>query len=264
MNIVVTSTPAASADLAAHTIAALLSRNPQLVLGLPTGRTPIPFYRTLVALHRRGRADFAQATTFNLDEFHGIAASHPGSYHAYMRRHLFDHVNLSPARTHLIDGAARDWRAEVARYDRTLARAGGLDVVVLGIGRNGHIGFNEPADRLVAHTHRVRLHGESRRDNAHLFSGRWTDVPTHALSMGLASILQARLILLVATGAAKARIVARALAGTITTRVPASLVRLHPASLAILDRAAAAHLPADLTSRAVSRPRAATPRRAPR
>jgi glucosamine-6-phosphate deaminase len=247
MNIVVTSTPAAAADLTARAVAGLLARDPQLVLGLPTGRTPVPFYRTLVALHRRGRADFAQATTFNLDEFHGLDASHPGSYHAYMRAHLFDHVNLSPARTHLIDGAARDWRAEVARYDRRLAGAGGLDVVVLGIGRNGHIGFNEPADRIVAQAHRVRLHPGSRRDNAHLFGRRWTDVPAYALSMGLASILQARLVLLLATGAAKARIVSRALAGPITTQVPASLLQLHPASIAILDRAAAAKLPPALT-----------------
>ena len=257
-----TSTPAAAADLAAHAVASLLSRDPQLVIGLPTGRTPVPFYRTLVALHRRGVADFAAATTFNLDEFHGVESSHPGSFHAYMSTHLFDHVNLSPARTHLIDGAARDWRAEIARYDRTLAGAGGLDVVVLGIGRNGHIGFNEPADRLVAETHRVRLHPGSRRDNAHLFGGRWADVPGYALSMGVASILQARLILLLATGSSKARIVSRALAGPITTRVPASLVRLHPASIAIVDRAAAANLPAPITSRAASRAPASALRRA--
>ena len=244
-----TSTPSVAADLAAQSIAALLSDDPRLVLGLPTGRTPIPFYRSLVALHRQGRADFSRATTFNLDEFVGIDAAHPGSYHSYMKTHLFDHVNLSPRRTHLIDGAARDWRAEIARFDRLLARAGGLDVVVLGIGRNGHIGFNEPADRLEARTHRVRLHAGSRRDNAHLFGGRWTEVPALALSMGLAPILRARFLILLATGSAKARIAARALTGPITTRVPASLVQLHPASIAVLDRAAGARLPVSLTAR---------------
>jgi glucosamine-6-phosphate deaminase len=249
MKIVVTSTPAAAADLAADVIASLLSRDPELVLGLPTGRTPLPFYRSLVARHRQGRADFSRATTFNLDEFVGIDAAHPGSYHSYMKSHLFDHVNLSPARTHLIDGAARDWRAEIARFDRLLAQAGGLDAVVLGIGRNGHVGFNEPADRLEAKTHRVRLHAGSRRDNAHLFGGRWTDVPPFALSMGVATILRARFLLLLATGRAKAQIVARALTGSITTGVPASLVQLHPASVAIVDRAAAAKLPRDLTAR---------------
>ena len=248
MHIVVTSKASAAAELTARIVAALLARNPRLVLGLPTGRTTIPFYRSLVALHQRGEADFAQATTFNLDEFAGIDARHPASYHAYMRAHLFDHVNLAPARIHLPRGDARDWRAEIARYERALAEAGGMDVVVLGIGRNGHIGFNEPADRLDARTHRVKLHATSRRANAHLFGGRMRDVPGHAISMGLATILEARLVLLLATGSDKARILSRALAGPITTRVPASLVRLHPAAVAVLDQAAAARLPSGVTA----------------
>ena len=187
-----TSTANAATDLAAEIVAALLARNPGLVLGLPTGRTPVPFYRSLVALHRRGGADFARATTFNLDEFIGVAANHPGSYHAYMQRHLFDQVNLSRSRTHLPNGSSRDWRDAIDRYEATLARAGGLDAVVLGIGRNGHIGFNEPGDRLVATTHRVLLHAPTRRANAHLFGGKVKNVPKYALSMGLATILQAR------------------------------------------------------------------------
>jgi glucosamine-6-phosphate deaminase len=248
MNIVVTSNANAAAKLAARIVAALLARTPRLVLGLPTGRTTIPFYRSLVALHQRGEADFAQATTFNLDEFAGVDAGHPGSYHAYMRAHLFDRVNLAPERIHLPRGDAGDWRAEIARYERTLAGVGGMDVVVLGIGRNGHVGFNEPADRLDARTHRVKLHAASRRANAYLFGGRTREVPAYAISMGLATILEARLVLLLATGPDKARIVARALAGPITTRVPASLVRLHPAGVAVLDRAAAARLPAHVTA----------------
>jgi glucosamine-6-phosphate deaminase len=243
MHIVVTSTPKAAAALTAEIVAGLLARHPSLVLGLPTGRTPVPFYRSLVGLHRGGRADFARATTFNLDEFLGVPAQHPGSYHAYMRTHLLDHVNLRRSHAHLPDGAAPDWRAEIDRYESALARAGGLDAVVLGIGRNGHVGFNEPADALDARTHRVRLHPATRRANAHLFGGRPRDVPEYALSMGIGTILQARLIVLLATGESKSRIVARALAGSITTRVPASLVRLHPAAVAILDRAAAAKLP---------------------
>jgi glucosamine-6-phosphate deaminase len=247
MHIVVTPKANAAAELAARIVAALLARKPRLVLGLPTGRTTIPFYRSLVALHQRGEADFAHAATFNLDEFAGVEASHPGSYHAYMRTHFFDRVNVAPERIHLPRGNARDWREEIARYERALADAGGMDVVVLGIGRNGHIGFNEPADRLDARTHRVRLHAASRRANAHLFGGRTRDVPAYAISMGLATILEARLVLLLATGSGKARIIARALAGAITTRVPASLVRLHPAAVAVLDRAAAARLPSGVT-----------------
>jgi glucosamine-6-phosphate deaminase len=228
-------------------VAAAVNRSPGLVLGLPTGRTPIATYEEIGELHAAGRVSFAGVSTFNLDEFVGVDASHPGSYHAYMRTHLFDRVNVAPGRIHLPLGHARDWREEIARYERALADAGGMDVVVLGIGRNGHIGFNEPADRLDARTHRVRLHAASRRANAHLFGGRTRDVPAYAISMGLATILEARLVLLLATGSGKARIIARALAGAITTRVPASLVRLHPAAVAVLDRAAAARLPSGVS-----------------
>ena len=121
--------------------------NPRLVLGLPTGRTPIPLYRELAALHRARRADFSRATTFNLDEFLGLAGDDPRSYRAFMQRHLFDHINLPPRRIHFLNGAARDAAAECARYERAIARAGGIDLLILGLGANGHIGFNEPARR---------------------------------------------------------------------------------------------------------------------
>jgi glucosamine-6-phosphate deaminase len=235
-----TSTQAASA--AAAVLLRRLGEQPSLVIGLPTGHTPIPFYQSLVRAYRGGRADFSRATTFNLDEFAGLGAGDPGSYHAYMTAHLFAQVNLSPARTHLLNGQSADWRAECLRYERRIATAGGLDVVVLGIGHNGHLGFNEPADTLTARTHRVALRPGTRRANAPLFDNRWQSVPTHALSMGIGTILNARCAVLLATGAAKARIVARALAGPITPRVPASLLQVHPHVVVVLDRDAAAEL----------------------
>lgn len=236
----------ASADRAAFAAATrvieCLRINPALVLGLPTGLTPVPLYRALVRAHRRNRADFSRATTFNLDEFLGVGRGDAGSYRTFMETHLFAHVNLAPRRSHVLDGLAQDWREEVRAYDAQIQRAGGLDLVILGIGRNGHLGFNEPGATLAARTHRVTLRTATRRANAGLFDGDWRRVPTHALSMGIGTILGAREIILLATGSPKSRIVARALRGPITTRVPASLLQAHPNVTVCLDREAASAL----------------------
>jgi len=239
-----------TSDAVARALAAEIARslkaNPHLILGLPTGRTPIPLYRELVRLHASGRADFGRATTFNLDEFLGIASSDPRSYRAFMRRHLFDRVNLRRRRIHFLNGAAIDSRAECARYERAIARAGGIDLQILGLGRNGHIGFNEPGRVLTADTHRVRLTATTRRANASLFGNRAREVPGEALSMGIGTILRARKIVLVATGANKGRAVLRTLCGTLTTRWPASFLQVHGNVEAWLDRAAASRLSAVL------------------
>jgi glucosamine-6-phosphate deaminase len=236
----------AAADTAARAlaieIAKSLAANPRLVLGLPTGRTPIPLYRELARLYAEGAVDFSRATTFNLDEFLGIRADDPRSYQAFMRRHLFDRVNLPARRVNFLNGAARDVARECARYERAIARAGGIDLQILGLGSNGHIGFNEPARALVARTHRTRLTPATRRANASLFGNRASAVPHEALSMGMVTILRARRIVLVATGATKAACVERMLAGRVTTRVPASFLQLHPNAEVWLDRAAAGRL----------------------
>jgi glucosamine-6-phosphate deaminase len=237
------STPHRAAQALARVVAGTLREKPRLVLGLPTGRTPVPFYRELVALYRAGGADFSRATTFNLDEFVGIVPGDPGSYRAFMDRHLFDHVNLPPHGIHFLNGAAADAAAECRRYERSIHRAGGIDLLVLGLGANGHIGFNEPGPALQARTHRTRLTAPTRRANAPLFGHRSTQVPREALSMGMATILGARRIVLLATGAAKAACVKRMVEGLITTRVPASLLQLHPNADVWLDRAAANRLP---------------------
>lgn len=233
-----------SADSVARALAREVTRaltaKPSLVLGLPTGRTPIALYREIVRLHRAGRADFSRAATFNLDEFAGVAARDPRSYHAFMRRHLFDHVNLSPGRMHFLDGAARDVARECARYERAIERAGGIDLQILGLGVNGHIGFNEPARALVARTHRTRLKPATRRANAPPFGNR--AVPRAALSMGMATILYGKRIVLLATGAAKARCVQRMIEGPVTPRLPGSFLQLHRQAEVWLDRAAAGRL----------------------
>jgi glucosamine-6-phosphate deaminase len=242
MRVRVFGTADALAGALAANIARTLAQDPATVLGLPTGRTPIPLYRELVRLHRAGRVDFGRATTFNLDEFLGIAATDPHSYRAFMQRHLFACVNLAPRRIHFLDGATRDAAAECRRYERAIDRAGGIDLQILGLGANGHIGFNEPAPALVAWTHATRLTPATRRANAALFENRVQAVPRDALSMGMATILHARRIVLLATGAAKARCVARMIEGPVTPRLPASFLQLHRKAEIWLDRAAAGKL----------------------
>src|SRR5262249_37034548 len=232
-----------SADALARALAEDVARRletiPSLVLGLPTGRTPIPFYHELVRLYRAGRADFSRVTTFNLDEFAGIDPTDPRSYRAFMQRHLFDHVTVAPPRIHFLNGAAADAGRECARYERAIARAGGIDLQILGLGLNGHIGFNEPGRALIARTHCTRLKPASRHANAALFDNRIRAVPREALSMGMATILQARGIVLIATGASKTRCVQRMMEGPVTPRLPASFLQLHGNAEAWLDRAAA-------------------------
>lgn len=219
-----------------------LDRNPALVLGLPTGRTPLLLYERLAELAAQGHTDFSRATTFNLDEFLGISASHPGSYRSFMQRHLFDHVNVAPSRINFLNGAATEAHDECCRYEKAIEGAGGIDLLILGIGTNGHIGFNEPGPGLTARTHRVTLKPETRRSNAALFGNDPDAVPTEALSMGMGTILDAKSVVLLATGERKAACVEQLVTGPITTQLPASFLQLHPDVEIMLDAAAAARL----------------------
>lgn len=232
----------AVARAAASRVRRLLAARPAAVLGLPTGRTPILLYERLRQAHAAGRLDFSRATTFNLDEFVGLPPGHPASYRRFMQTHLFDHVNLRPGRIHFLDGTAADPWAECARYEAAIRRAGGIDLQILGIGANAHIGFNEPGRWLHADSHPARLEPGTRRSNAALFEGRVRDVPREALSMGVGTILRARAVLLVATGAGKAAAVAGTLEGPVTTAVPGSFLQLHGDVEVLLDRAAASRL----------------------
>ena len=232
---------ALSAALATQVLERIVAR-PALVLGLPTGRTPLGLYRELRERSGGDRIDWSGVRTFNLDEFAGLDPLHPNSYRAYMQAELFDHVSIDPANIGFLDGAAPDLASECRRYEEAIEAAGGIDLQILGIGANGHIGFNEPAEGLCAHTHVAELERASREANAARFGGDWERVPERALSMGIATILNARAIVLMATGAEKADAVYGMIEGLITTGLPASILQVHPRVTVMLDRAAASRL----------------------
>jgi glucosamine-6-phosphate deaminase len=242
---------ALSAALATRVLALIVAR-PAVVLGLPTGRTPVGLYRELRersghSLARRSQeaqaaVDWSRVRTFNLDEFAGLHPASPKSYRAFMQQELFDHVSIDPAHIGFLNGAAPDLKAECRRYEAAIAAAGGIDLQILGIGANGHIGFNEPAEGLCATTHIAHLEEESRQANAQRFDGDWTAVPARALSIGMATILGAKEIVLMATGAEKVDAVYGMVEGLITTLLPASLLQVHPRVTVMLDREAGARL----------------------
>jgi glucosamine-6-phosphate deaminase len=242
VNIHVFDTPNQVAGALARRVADGLLERPEIVLGLPTGRTPLAMYAELRRLHATGEVDFARAATFNLDEFAGVEPTHPGSFRQYMEKHLFQAVNLAAARIHFLNGAAPDLDAECMRYEQEIESAGGLDVQILGIGANGHIGFNEPAGELASRTHRVTLAETTRRDNAAFFGGDLSRVPREALSMGMGTILKAERLVLVATGERKARCIERTINGPLTPHLPASFLQLHRRVDLYLDREAASLL----------------------
>ena len=244
MNLQICGAVSEAAAAAAGLIVKQLRRNPATVLGLPTGQTALPVYGALVRLHRAGRADFSQVHTVNLDEFIGLGPADPRSFRVFMEQHLFRHVNIPVEHVHFLAGDARNTGRECALYERLIAGLGGIDLQLLGVGRNGHIGFNEPSHDLQLRTHRVRLRMDTRRANAESFGGKVARVPREALSMGMATILQARSIVLVALGRLKAPAVASAFSGTISTDKPVSFLQLHPCVTVIADRAAAANLSA--------------------
>ena len=232
---------ALSAALATQVLERIVAR-PALVLGLPTGRTPLGLYRELRERSGGDRIDWSGVRTFNLDEFAGLDPASEHSYRAYMQSELFDHVSIDPANIGFLDGAAADLKAECRRYEEAIDAAGGIDLQILGIGANGHIGFNEPGDGLCAHSHIADLTQETRESNASRFGGDWTRVPSRALSMGMATILHAREIVLMATGAEKADAVYGMIEGLITTRLPASLLQVHPRVTVMVDSLAASRL----------------------
>jgi glucosamine-6-phosphate deaminase len=223
----------------AERVASTLQDRPDAVLGLASGRTPVDGYAELRRMYAAGTTDWSRVSTFNLDEFAGIDSRHSGSFRTFMERHLFDGVNLRGERIHFLNGVAADLNAECDRYEAAIAAAGGIDLQLLGIGTNGHIGFNEPGDHLPVRTHRVRLMESTRRDNAMLFDNDPSRVPTEALSMGIGTILRARRIVLVATGGKKAECIRQATSGRLTTHVPASMLQVHADVELILDREAA-------------------------
>ena len=227
------------ASAVAHDVAGAIARKPALSLGLPAGRTPIPLFRELVSVTRTRPLDWSRIRTFNLDEFITPTADGPQPFAQFMHDHLLSRVPVAPDYVNALNGRAADFQAECDRYERAIASAGGLDLMLLGIGANGHIGFNEPGTPMDSRTHIATLTPASRAANAWLFGNQIESVPARALTMGLATILGARAIILVAMGEAKAAAVAAMRYGAVTSALPASLLQTHADVTIVLDEAAA-------------------------
>ena len=225
----------------ANLVASQIRLKPDSVLGLATGSTPEGMYRELVRLHKEDDLDFSEVVTFNLDEYCGLDKDDPQSYYYFMIKNLFSQVNIRLENIHIPDGKAGNIEAECKRYEKAIKNAGGVDLQVLGIGRNGHIGFNEPDVKFEAVTHLVYLDEETIIDNSRFFDNI-DDVPKTAISMGIKTIMQSKKIILLACGSEKAEIIKEALEGGITPETPASVLQIHPDVTIILDRAAAALL----------------------
>lgn len=241
LNIVVAEDYDEMSKIAAELVAGAVAEKPDAVLGLATGGTPMGLYKELVGLHRAGAADFSRITTFNLDEYYPIQKTNEQSYSFFMNENLFNHINVDFGRVHIPDGEAKDPEAECAAYEARIAAGGSIDLQVLGLGVNGHIGFNEPADCFSAATSLVNLTQSTIDANKRFFESE-AQVPRQALTMGVKTIMMARRILMLASGGAKADIVRRFIRGPVTPQVPASALQLHRRVTVVLDRAAAAGL----------------------
>lgn len=225
--------------LAASMIGAQVLLKPESVLGLATGSSPIGTYKTLVEGCEKGILDFSRVQTVNLDEYCGLSGENPNSYRYFMNDNLFDHVNIDKANTHVPNGFAEDLEAEAARYESFIESLGGVDLQLLGIGHNGHIGFNEPAPEFPKETHCVELTESTINANSRLFDSI-DDVPREAYTMGIGTIMAAEEILVVANGSDKADIVRRAFFGPVTPEVPASILQFHPNVTVVVDKEAGA------------------------
>ena len=241
MELIVASSYEEMSRLAADMLSGIVSAKPNCVLGLATGTTPIGLYADLASDYEAGKISFAGVTTFNLDEYRGLDGDHPQSYRYFMRHNLFDHVDIDLGRTHTPDVACADEKEASDAYEHAIAEAGGVDIQLLGIGHNGHIGFNEPGEEFSKVTHTVKLTSTTRYANSRLFDSI-DEVPTEARTMGIGTIMRARKILLVANGEGKARIVKEAIEGPVTPKVPASILQFHPDVTVIVDPQAGALL----------------------
>lgn len=222
-------------------MSSVVRAKPGAVLGLATGSTPLELYQALIRKHRTGDLDFACCQSFNLDEYVGLGPEHPASYRRYMQENLLAGINIPRDQTHLPDGLATDIPAHCAEYEEAIVRAGGIDLQLLGLGRDGHIGFNEPTSSLASRTRIKTLTERTRADNARFFDHP-EQVPQHVITMGIGTIMEARSILVLAFGEAKAEAVAAMVEGPVTALVPASILQMHPVVKLVTDESAATKL----------------------
>jgi len=239
MIIILRKTAQDAANFTARLVADTLRDNPKSVLGLATGRTMEPVYEHLIKLHKKEKLDFSKCTTFNLDEYVGVSPENPISYRATMQRLLFDHVNVRRAATHVPDGMAKDVAKAGADYEKTIAKAGGIDVQLLGIGADGHIGFNEPLSSFTSLTREQVLTPVTFKQNAGLCDGK---VPSRAMTMGVATILASRRAVMLVTGKKKAKLIAQVIEGPITAMLSATALHFHKDCVVVLDAEAASCL----------------------
>lgn len=242
MEIIIQSNAEKSSVLAARVIARQVRENPKSVLGLATGSTPIVMYKELIRLHQEEGLDFSQVTTFNLDEYVGLPRTHDQSYYYFMQEQLFQHININLDLVHIPDGMAEDVPAHCAHYEDRIRDAGGIDIQVLGIGSDGHIGFNEPTSALSSRTRIKTLTQQTVEDNARFFDGDQTQVPRHCITMGIGSIMDARMNLLLAFGEGKAQAIANTVEGPVTSMVPASILQHHEKAKVFIDEDASTQL----------------------
>ena len=228
LNIIKVKTPEEMGKAAADEFEAVIHAKPACVIGLATGSTPLPLYRELIAREKAGLIDFSRVRSANLDEYKGLAPDHPQSYRRFMQENLFDHISIKPENTIVPDGLAADIPAMCEAYERKIEDWGGVDIQLLGIGHDGHIGFNEPGEAFELETHCVNLTAETIEANKRFFDGNVDLVPKQAYTMGIKTIMQARKVLMVANGAGKAEIVKKAFFGPVTPEVPASILQMHP------------------------------------
>lgn len=241
MRVIIEKDSAAVSRRAATFIARLIRRKPACVLGLATGSSPVGAYQELIRLHREEGLNFSRVTTFNLDEYVGLAPTHPQSYRTFMQQQLFDHVNLPANQTHVPDGRALDFETASREYELRIREAGGIDLQLLGIGSDGHIAFNEPGSSLGSRTRLKTLTSETIRDNARFF-GSEELVPRLAVTMGVGTILEARRCLLVAMGEGKAKAIRETIEGPVTSQITASALQLHRDVVVVIDESAASQL----------------------
>ena len=242
MEVIIKSNAEEGSVAAARVVARLVREKPNAVLGLATGSTPLALYRELIRLHQEEGLDFSQVTTFNLDEYIGLEKKHPQSYYTFMWENLFSQINIKPENVHLPDGMAPDVPKSCAAYEEAILDAGGIDLQVLGIGSDGHIGFNEPTSSFASRTRIKTLTQQTVADNARFFDGDESQVPHHCITMGIGTIMDARMNIMLAFGAGKAEAITATVEGPVCSMMPASILQHHPSAKVFIDEAAASTL----------------------
>ena len=238
MKVIITKNYEELSKKAAEIMAEQINSNKESVLGLATGGSPIGMYEEIIKMNKEGKVDFSEIKTINLDEYVGLSGEHHQSYRYFMNEKLFNHINIDKNNTSIPNGLAKDFEEEEKRYDSKIEELGGIDFQLLGVGSNGHIAFNEPDNELVFGTHLTNLTEETIRDNARFFNSV-DDVPTKAFTMGLGGIMQAKKILVIASGEDKAEAVRGMIKGNISTMMPVSMLQMHRNVTVVLDEAAA-------------------------